>query len=102
MFDGLEVKFEQKNLKTKIVRPDETDIIKCSNCNKELVQIHVTKLSSEAFYKMVVECPFCKDKSWEYDIKGRVGVRPCAGVALINIDKNDQKMINYYRTEKLK
>ena len=87
--------------KTKIVRPDETTYIKCSNCEKRLVCIAPHKLSDKVFYKLVVECPFCKDKSFEYDIKGTMGIRPCDGVALVDIERDDEKMTNFYRTTRV-
>ena len=98
----MELTIVPNNIQTKsqIIRPDETSFIRCSNCNKDLVQIVNKKISGEIFYKMVVKCPFCGDKSWEVEIKGKVGVHPCAGVTLTDIKEDLNKVL--YLTEKTK
>ncbi len=87
--------------KMKSVQPEDTNFIKCSNCEKKLAQIFEQSLSDKVFYKLVVECPFCKDKSFSRDIKGKVGIHPCAGVGFINIETNDITMTNLYKTCKV-
>lgn len=100
MSDNLTLKINECGIehKTNIIRPNETTYIKCSNCSKNLICIAPHKLADKTFYKMVVECPFCGDKSFEYDVKGTVGVRPCEGVGLVDIKRDDKKMTNLYKT----
>jgi hypothetical protein len=96
----LNINVKEKVLQDNVIRPNETEFIKCSNCNKDLLQIVNKKISGETFYKMVVQCPFCGDKSWETEVKGKVGIHPCAGVALTYI--NEKGILVTYLTEKTK
>ena len=97
----MEVKINEGNLnKGKIIRPNETSDIRCSNCDKKLAIINVNKISQTSLYELQVECPFCKDKSWKIDIDGKLAIRPADGVVFIDILTDDLSVL--YKTEKVK
>ena len=50
----MQVQFNENALenKTIIIRPGETEIVRCSNCSKDLAIITIRKMANEVFYKM--------------------------------------------------
>ena len=97
----MEVKINHDKITpSRIVRPNETTTVKCSSCDKDLAIINVNKVSSENFYKIQIECPFCHDASWEIDINCKLAIRPAEGVAITNLDGRDNTKIVYRTMEK--
>lgn len=45
-------------------------IIKCSNCQKPLVDIWLTYKDEDQETTVVANCPFCQDKSFQQKISG--------------------------------
>jgi RNase P subunit RPR2 len=85
--------------KSRIVRPNEVQTVKCSNCFKDLMTINVRKVSDDAFYNLVVGCPFCGDKSFALEIKGTLNAHPCNGVGMVDIFTTEDT--TFYKTKKI-
>ena len=73
----MDKEFKNK-LRDKVVTENEnsptTDgnhiILSCSNCNKSLLDIWLTKPDADISFKMTASCGFCGDKSWSQIIEG--------------------------------
>ena len=59
-------------------------IIKCSACNKALVEI--INRGYEFDKRCVVKCPYCFDQSFQIEIESHYSLRPLEGVELLDID----------------
>jgi hypothetical protein len=62
-------------------------ILKCSNCDKPLVDVLITRPNDPFEWKVVAKCCYCGDKSVEHTIKGRFA--PNAIVRFTDEDEND-------------
>lgn len=49
--------------------------IKCSNCNKELIEIDESSGLKDKIKKCVVSCCFCGDKSFKFDFYEKSKIR---------------------------
>lgn len=49
-------------------------IIKCSSCNKKLVEIIRANTPTDVVHKFVANCPFCGDKSFVVDMVGDLAI----------------------------
>lgn len=65
-----------------VINIDECQNIKCSNCEKKLLILPSYLDSEEVLYKLVVDCPFCGDKSFELDIRGPLKYYPAENVKI--------------------
>lgn len=59
-------------------------ILKCSNCNKPLVDLLITDSEADIKWKCVAECCYCGDKSFITEINGMFRPGGC-----ITIDRNN-------------
>ena len=62
-------------------------IIKCSNCDEELVEIWIVRPNAEITSNIVAECPHCNDKSFMQTIDGQfcIGKVESGRTLLVNI-----------------
>lgn len=61
--------------------------ITCSNCNKRLLDIIKNEANLSLRKTLLqVECPFCKDMSFEQEIQGEFWMGDCDGVEQVDID----------------
>jgi hypothetical protein len=88
------------NNKCEIIKKTETDSIKCSNCKKELLIVHQSKIFETPLYSIVVQCPFCNDKSYNYEIKGDVKWVVPERVKLVNTVTSEKDKIVTLQTIK--
>lgn len=73
-----------------LVQLSDCDIIKCSNCDKELFIIKNKTSNANIVSKLQVECPYCGDASYVYEAKGTFMYHPAVGVKVKNfVMKND-------------
>ena len=77
------------NSTLKIIVEDELDIVRCSNCNKQLMKLFLDKKSGEVLYNIVVECPICSDRSWNTPVYGPLRYVPAEGITIRNSVTND-------------
>lgn len=61
-------------------------ILKCSNCQKPLVDLFIVDSSANFNWKCVAECCFCGDKSFITDVKGMFRPGGCITVDEKNPD----------------
>jgi hypothetical protein len=61
-------------------------VIRCSNCDRHLLSLVITRADAPVLNKIVVECCHCGDKSFEEEVKGMFAFRPGEGTMLKNID----------------
>jgi len=45
-------------------------LLKCSACDKELVEIWITKKELDVRFKIRAECPYCGDYSFAVEVEG--------------------------------
>lgn len=98
----IEVQFENNLKPSAVVRPSDVETIKCSNCEKALAHINIMKLSKDSFYKVVIRCPFCGDKSFAKEINGKLNIHTANGVVLTNVERDESTLTTIYKTEKSK
>jgi len=67
-----------RELKSTPMVDGEHIIIKCSRCNKPLVDIWVNRPNAPAISKIVAQCPHCGDKSFAVRVSGlyQIGATP--------------------------
>ena len=58
-------------------------IIKCSRCRKKLCDVWRTQPLLDVHSKIVVDCDYCGDRSYEHDIRGKfhLGVTDDSGLS---------------------
>lgn len=49
-------------------------IVKCSNCGKELCDVWIIQPSFKMSSKVVAQCDFCGDKSYETAVDGKIQI----------------------------
>lgn len=89
---------ETKSIKSEVIKISQTESICCSNCNKKLLIVYVKDFGEE-LYKLAVDCPFCGDKSFYYEVKGWFRYVPADGVTLINMDMDDKNNKVIFKTK---
>ena len=53
------------------IEDGDKEFISCSSCRRQLVEIWMVRPDAPLTTEMVVECPFCGDKSFKKTIKGQ-------------------------------
>lgn len=88
--------------KSKVIQRDELSTIKCSNCNKPLLNYVIDKLFKENLYSIVVDCPFCKDKSFALEINGAFKYIPLLDntVRILDVETDEKTKTVRVRTTK--
>lgn len=77
-----------------LVKIDDCDKIKCSNCEKELMILPGHKhANTEVLFEVTVDCPFCNDKSFEFNVYGPLRTVPAKGVVITNTRMNGKKFV---------
>ena len=79
---------EYAETKLTIVKNKNTEDIPCSNCGKVLMKVFEQDKDSSTLYKVVVNCPFCGDKSFEKEVHGIFRALPGEGVLLSDVVYN--------------
>lgn len=67
---GLYNKLADEMKQTPLIDSKKTTIV-CSACGKDLVVIWITRPTIQIHSKIVVECPFCEDKSFVHEFDGQ-------------------------------
>ncbi len=83
----------QMNNKCEIVPPGEVENIKCSGCNKTLLIVRHKRIFQDRMYSLVVECPFCMDKSFEYEVHGELAMIYPEGVKPLKQQENEKTKV---------
>ena len=83
-----------------IKRDENKVIVKCSNCESELIAILPTKKANVNF-SIVAECCFCGDKSYEKMIQGPFSFRPCANVSVSDNVLDTNRNVVIFKTVKV-
>ena len=86
---------------SKVIKLNETQTIKCSNCNADLLRIAVKNTVGVENYKFVVECPFCDDKSFQYKVEGLFRWIPLDKVVVTNMLTDDQLNVVTFQTQRV-
>ena len=84
-----------------IVKPEDTQFVKCSNCNKPLLRLLADKTGAEVLFTVVVDCVYCSDRSWATPIYGTLRYIPADGVQLKNV-VNEANNVVHFLTSKVK
>jgi hypothetical protein len=75
-----------------IVTLDQTTNIKCSNCNKSLMIFYASgEKSEQPLFDLIVDCPFCKDRSFSHRIYNIMKYKMADGVAPGNTETIERK-----------
>lgn len=87
--------------KCPIINVANTEVIRCSNpsCKKLLLRIKHTPISDSVLYKLIVECPYCHDKSYEFAVKGEFNYIVKDGLQIIKVEENKDVVI--FRTREV-
>lgn len=78
--------------KCRVITKKETEEIKCCNnsCKKTLAFLSESKTADEVLYRLVIKCPFCNGKSYDFDVHGNLSWVMPNNVKLTNV-KEDEK-----------
>lgn len=75
---------------SEVISVADCDVVKCSNCNKDLMIVKGKDTKKDFVSKIQVDCPFCGDHSYLKEIKGTFLYNPALGVKLKSVEqKND-------------
>jgi hypothetical protein len=61
------------------------DNIKCANCSKKLLTLIKVSENSQKNY-FIVKCPFCGDKSYKYEVNGKIYAGAYEGLVITNCE----------------
>jgi phage FluMu protein Com len=61
------------------------EFIRCANCNKKLLNILKVRESETKNY-FIVKCPYCGDKSYKYEVSGKIYAGAAEGLVQVNCD----------------
>ena len=77
------------------------EVIRCSNCEKGLVDVWVTRPDFPIAQALRADCPFCNDQSYIVDIQGGFHLGPCDGVSITacNTDGSRYEDKDFYLIE---
>jgi len=81
-----------RNISQKLEDVDHI-IVKCSSCDKALVEIWVVSRDS-VDSKIVANCPFCGDKSFIYEINGQFLLGHMDDTVIVDTDVDDNNIVN--------
>lgn len=81
---------ENVDSKSRVVKRGEVEYLKCSNCNKNLLGVYCSG-GADTYFLICVDCPFCLDKSFDYEVKGMFHYVPVDNVQLLDIKTDDAK-----------
>lgn len=56
---------------SEFIEDGKHEIIRCSACDKDLIEIWIVRPDAPLKTEMVVDCPFCGDKSFQKIIRGQ-------------------------------
>lgn len=57
-------------MNNEVVNIKDVDVVRCSNCEKHLMNIVPGNLNDEVLYTLQVTCPWCNDHSYDYAVRG--------------------------------
>ena len=66
--------------------PSKIVLLKCSSCNKDLVNVAIVRPESEEEWKVKAFCCYCSNYSFVKDIKGGFSLAPVQGVQLVDVN----------------
>lgn len=75
-----------------VTKAENTKFIKCSNCSKQLMRISNQKIGPDLLFNLVVNCPFCKDKSFIEPIYGPLNYIPADKVKIKDTKTDGNKI----------
>lgn len=81
------------NVEQQVINVKNTDQIKCSNCNKNLLFVHSHEKGESLLYKLCVMCPFCNDKSFDFNVYGPMKYVPAQNVQITKFDSKNDKCV---------
>lgn len=86
--------------KCKVIKKKETKEIKCCNnsCKKTLAFLVDSKPTEEVLYHLVIKCPFCGGKSYDFDVYGTLSWIMSDGVKFSNIKEDEKNCIVTWET----
>jgi hypothetical protein len=75
-----------------VVNISDCEIIKCSNCGKDLLIIKSKVKNDSVVTKLQVGCAYCGDHSYVNEIKGTFMYHPSPGLGMKNFVMKDDIM----------
>jgi hypothetical protein len=75
------------------IKDDGHILLKCSNCDKELIDIWLTHTEMPIKTKIAAVCCFCGDKSFQKEIKGVYHLSACKNLSINNIINDNEVFI---------
>ncbi len=78
-----------------VVKERDVQTIKCSNCNKKLLFVHVDKAGSDIMYKVRVQCFSCGECSFDFPVRGVFRPMPAPGVALSHVEDLPNDVVKF-------
>lgn len=66
------------------------DHIKCANCSKKLLTL-IKVAENETKNYFIVKCPYCGDKSFKYEVIGKIYAGAAEGLAIIDCNTDNPK-----------
>lgn len=86
-----------------VVKISDTDSIKCSNCNRQLMIVYCRPMTDERreqltknnalLSKVQAECAYCGDKSYQYEITGEFRYHPAQGIKIVDFKQNADNVV---------
>jgi hypothetical protein len=78
--------------KCKVIHKKETKEIKCCNnsCKKTLAFLADSETTGEVLYHLVIKCPFCGGRSYDFDVHGTLAWVMPDDVKFSNIKEDDK------------
>jgi len=83
------------------VTVDQTDFIKCSACNRNLMRVAEGKKIEGILYNVCVSCP-CGDKSFSREVRGDFPAIPGEGLRMMNLVQDDKTNTMTFIMEEVK
>lgn len=91
-----------------VINIKDTDSINCSNCNHSLMMVYcrempekqkaVLEKNNAVLSRVQVGCPFCGDKSYDYEITGQFRYHPARDVKITGFEQKDDKV--FFKTSR--
>ena len=83
-----------------MITDDAHNFLKCTDCQRELADVVVTKASSEISMNYIAICPFCNSQSDEKKILGFVHIGSVPGTLLKTFNSSHGKVVILLSKEK--